>query len=482
MKRPGMRKALPLLAGGFSVLVAMQALAAPGPRPRPEDFPDYARYIEAAVDYERALDKPVEASDSKDSSASKLCRDDSGGGKEGKTKKKNSCEGKYLMVKDHLDEETPHKKSPAALNPPAEEPSESLEAQISRATFSAFGPDQGSTSASPTAGLSLTEIPADDLRNSGVDGLLGLFDNIRMNSLASGARQGIGSASGTGTGTRSLLDDDGSLRLTMDNMLLSLDAIDTSFFGGLLTFGDGYSVVSATVRTNGNSLNIGLTAQVYTPVYIVDRDGTPGTEWRNAGATTIDHLAIVIPYLDINIQGVTASTQDNSLLQIDTYSPQAITVDLAGTGIGVAGASADGSRIGTSTNFLQFGPQSMLTVAAGTRVTARLSRPTTASTPFITLNGHVGDITLDDISLVDPVAGGSLRIGRTAVRGINLVDTTIFVDPNASRLTVDVGRGLTDVDIDMERVEFGNSGRYVLGDFYVRNARVNELRFSATPH
>lgn len=508
MKRHGMRPTPSFLAGSLALLVAGHALAVPGERPRPEDFPDFGRFIEASVDYQRSLEKAPAKSESKGSDASRLCRDDGSGGDDTK-KKKNSCEGKYLLVKDRLDEETPHDKTsrpPVSAEEADDEAAEgagpggspaagtagtgveSLEDHISRTTFSALG---GGIPATPTTtpalpgddagpGLTLTEISPDDLRNSGIDGLLGLFDNVRMTSLATGTGSGLSTASSGATGGP--MDTDGTLRATIDDVLISLASIDTRMLGNLLTFGDGYSIVEATVRTSGDGLNIGLTAEVYTPVYLVDRDGTPGTVWSNAGAATIDRMAIIIPYLDVNIRSVSATAQDNSLLRLDAYSPQPIYVDLSNTGIGVAGASVDGSRIGTPTNFLQFGPNSLLTVAAGTRVSVGLARPSSLDTAFVTLNGHVGDISLEDISLVDNASGGSLRIGRLGVRGIELVDTSIFVDPTESRIVVDVGRGLTNVDIDIERVEFGNSGRSIIGDFYVRDAIVNELRFSATPH
>lgn len=508
MKRHGLRPIPSLLAGSLALLIAGQALAVTGERPRPEDFPDYARYIEASVDYQRNLEKAPAKTSSKGSDASQLCRDDDGGG-DGTKKKKNSCEGKYLMVKDRLDEETPHdgtSRPAGAAEEAGEEAAdgaiagdgresgaagtgvESLEDHISRTTFSALG---GGELASPTTtptlpgegavpGLTLTEISADDLRNAGIDGLLGLFDNVRMTSLASGAGGGISTASSGATGGP--MDVDGTLRATLEDMLISLETIDTGMLGNLLSFGDGYAVVEATVRASGNGLNLGLSAEVYTPVYIVDRDGTPGTVWRNAGAATIDRLAIIIPYLDVNIRSVSATSQDNSLLRLDAYSPQPIYVDLSNTGVGVASASADGSRIGTSTNFLQFGPNSMLTVAAGTRVSVGLARPASIDTAFVTLNGHVGDISIEDIRLIDNQAGGSLHIGRLGVRGIELIDASIFVDPNESRVIVDLGRGLSDVDVDIERLGLGNTASSIIGDFYVRDATVHELRFSATPH
>lgn len=469
--------ARPLLAGSLALLLAGQAFATPPARPRPEDYPDYGRYIEAAVEYQRNLEKAPEAkADAGGGDAANLCKDSGGGsGESSKEKKKNTCEGRYLLTKDRLPDENVRDK--ARKEAPVAPAFESLEDTISRATFGPQGLNALS-SRTPVQGFGLTEIPPDDLRESGIEGLLGLFENMRTSALTSGT---AGVRLGNTGASTSLLDDP-ALRATLDDQVLALTSLDTGVLTGLLSFGDGYSIVSATVTAGNDSLNIGLTAEVHTPVYIVDRDGLPGTTWAGAGAATVDHLSVFLPYLDVNIRGVRAAAQDTSLLQIDTYSPQPITVDLSDTNIGVAAASADGSWIGPSTPFLRFGSDSVLTISAGTRVSVSLAQPNGMQSAFVTLNGHVGDITLDDISLLDTEGGGSIRVGRLAVRNLDLVDTSIYVDRDASRIVVDLGRGMRNVAVDIERFAIGNGAQSVVGDFYVRNVDVNELRISATPH
>lgn len=478
MKRHGQRQTLPLLAGSLGLLLTGLALAsAPPTKPRQENFASYSLYIRALVDYQRALDAPPEEKPRESADASKLCRD---GGSD-KEKKKNSCEGKYLMVEDKLPDNATRQEKPASTEVPPAQEAESLEEAISRAGYETVrSSGDGAPDFSPR-GFPLQEISAQDLSESGVDGLLGLFDNVRMTNLGASAGSGgsYGPASG-GSGSSSL-DSDGTLRVTLDNFLLELSSIDFAQLASTVSFGDGYSIVSATVRTSGSGLNVGISSETYTPVYIVDRDGMPGTDWDGAGALTIDRLAILVPYVEADIQSVRGTSGDNSVLQIDVYSPGPITVGMNNTRIGVTSASRDGSQIGASTSIVEFGPQSVLTIDAGTRVSVSLGRPDGQNTAFVTLNGRVGDISLEDIRLVDHYSGGGLRIGRFAMGGINLVDTKVFLDEQ--KVIVDVGRGLTNVSIDIERLYLGSEGAgSFIGDFYARGGRINELRFTAEPH
>lgn len=479
MKRHGLRPLPLLLAGSLGLLLSGLVPASVPDKPRQENFASYALYIQALVDYQRALDAPPPEKPRESADASKLCRD----GDAEKEKKKNSCEGKYLMIEDKLPDNATQKQQPASVEAPPVKNFESLEEAISQAGYDTVqaggesGPDFG------PRGFPLQEISAQDLSESGVDGLLGLFDNVRMTSLGASASAGSGGAFGFGRGGsgNSGDDSDGTLRVTLDDFILQLSALDLDQLASTVSFGDGYSIVNATVRTNGSGLSVGLSSETYTPVYIVDRDGMPGTDWDGAGAITVDRLSILIPYVEANIQSVSGTSGDNSLLQIDTYSPGPITVGLNNTRIGVAPATYDGSRIGESTSIIEFGPQSVLTIDAGTRVRVSLGRPDGQNTAFVTLNGRIGDISLEDIRLVDHYHGGGLRIGRVAMRGINLVDTKIFLDEQ--KVIVDMGRGLTNVGFDIERLYLGseNTGSFI-GDFYASGARVNQLRFSAEPH
>lgn len=465
------------LAGTLALLLAAPALAAPGQPPRPEDFPDYARYIEASINYQRSLgqaepEKPKESGD-----ASKLCRDDGG---DSKDKKKNSCEGKYLTVEKQLPDDA-RQPSSKAKDEPTEPSYENLEDAISRAAFDPAGVSGDVMMGHRPQGLP-EELSSGDLSSTGVAGLLGLLNDASASTLL-GAVAPTGRFGRSGaSGTPSPLDEASALKISLDEITRELTQLDQSFLGTLFSFGDGYAMVQATTTINENGgIHMDLQSQVHTAVYIVDRDGVPGTEWSGAGAATIDHLDVLIPHLSVDIQAVRGTTQDNSLLGIDAYSPEPITVNLANTRIGAAAATADGSWIGESTSFLEFGPQSVLTVNAGTRVSVSLGQPDGLKQAFVTLNGTVGDISIGDISLVDHQGGGMLHLGKVSLSGINLVNTRVMLDNNS--VVVDLGRGFTNLGVGIERVFLGSpsEGAYI-GDFYMQNARINELRFSATPH
>lgn len=488
MKRPGLPPFRPLLAGSLALLLTGTALAAPS-RPRAEDYPDYSKYIQALVDYQRALDTPPPEKEKPKSGIDpdKLCQDggSGGGGESAEEKKKNSCEGKYLVVEDPIPEE--NKRKPKLQKVETEPVSyENLEDTISRNSSSLF-PTLGNPDSPSTTPLHLPdqELSAADLSESGVTGLLGLFDNVRMRNLggnaSSGGLYGSGGGSG-GSGSGGILAD-GTLRATLDNFLLDLSTVDFDVLGSTLRFDGGYSIVDATVRLNdqGNGLLVGLSSQTVTPVTIVDSDGLPNTRWAGAGAIALDRMTVVVPYVEANIQGVRTTSGDQSVLQIDAYSPGPIFVDFSNSSIGVAPATPDGSWIGDATPFIHFGNDALLTIEPGTRVRAVVSRPDGLNTAFVTLNGHIGNISLKSINLVDANMGNYMGIGRLGITGLDLVDTKIYVSDRS--VVVDTGRGFTDVGLDIERLYIGaDDGNHIVGDFYARGARLQQLRVTAAPH
>lgn len=483
MTQHGLRHILPLLAGSLTLLLAGAAVAAPGERPRLEDYPGYGEFVTAVVDYERAEEAAArKGSEKKDSADSELCQDSSDGGQ---TKKQNNCQGKYLAVDKPLADNATQPKEEISdfFLRSATGPVESLDDAIASAGYDSVSAANADALRNNSQGLTLQEISVDEMASAGVGGLLGLFNNIRMQNLGSSASPlgAWGLAAGGGSGASG--DADGSVRLSLDDVILALDKLNVELFSTLVNFGDGYAIIDTTTSINASGgLHLGLSAEVYTALNIVDRDGMPGTEWDGAGAITMDRMVILIPYMDIDIQGVSADFErDNSLLTIDAYSPGEITVLLANSMIGAAAASVDGSYIGPSTPFLQFGPAGSIIIDPGTRINIALSQPDGLRTAFVTLNGRIGDISIRDIRLLDTVGGGDLRIGSFNIHNIDLVDTRIFVENKT--VTVDVGRGLENVGFDIERVFLGSEGSGGhIGDFYARGARINELRFSATPH
>lgn len=479
MKRHGLRQIFPLLAGSLGLLLAGLAPASVPEKPRQENFASYSLYIQALVDYQRALDAPPKEKPRESADASKLCRDSDSTNE----KKKNSCEGKYLIVEDQLaDKATREQKreTPAVL--PAQE-TESLEEAILRAGYETVQASGNDVPDFSPRSFPLQEISTQDLSESGVAGLLGLFDNVRMANLGASAGASSGGAFGLGSGGSGNAggDSDDSMRVTLDDFILQLSTLDLDQLANTVSFGDGYSIVSATVRTSGNGLIVGISSETYTPVYIVDRDGLPGTRWSGAGAITLDHMAILVPYVEANIQSVRTNSQDSSLLQIDAVSLEPIYVDFSDTRVGVAPASRDGSWIGESTDFLRFGPDSVLVIAGGTRVRALVSKPNGLSSPLVTLNGRIGDISVSDIRLLDQPSGGSIGFGRLAIQGLELADTKIYM--NDRSVVIDTGRGFSNIGFDIERFYLGNDrGNSFLGDFYARGGNLQNLTFSATPH
>lgn len=249
---------------------------------------------------------------------------------------------------------------------------------------------------------------------------------------------------------------------------------------GFTFLADGYSVVSSSTTVEGNSLAISLSSETHTSIYIVDRDGLPGTNYDAAGALSIQHLSILVPRLNLTLQGVRTSGSDD-LFRINAVSPQPIYVDLSNTRIGAADAAADGSRIGTPTDFLTFGPQSILTIGAGTTVNALIGKPDGLQTPFITMNGRIGDIGLQDISLLDNNSGGRIHIGKLGLYNLQLENARIFLDNQ--KVVVDTGNSFSNMSIAIERVYFGSEpSRGFVGDFYVSTGHLNNIRMTAEPH
>lgn len=477
-KKNGWKTGTPRLVAALPLLLAA-SLAVAAERPRPESFPDYAKYIQALFDYDRALELEarIKKKDDSGSAASKLCRDDGSGGDGGDDKKKNSCEGKELLVENPIPEEAEHPESTAAGEPDPTRtnlPIEDLDEAIARAQVRMPElKDDLAAQRSTFSSFPLAEVGAMDLSQSGVSGLLGLF-NLNSGSLQSPPPTTIGLRPGSSYS----LDPDGEERVTVGDLIFNLTQLD-NFLLGLTVSGNAVTSFSSEASVNGDSIDIAMSSTTrIAPLYIVDRSGTDVPTRLEAGAIAIDQLGIIIPRLEVNIRGV-KSTSNDSLLQIGAYLPYGVTVDFANTRIGASSANVEGTEIGPATDFLVFGPQSQLTVAGGTRVTMELGVPD-YNTPLLTLNGRIGEIVLNDMSLLSR-GYSAISIGRITLRNINLVNTRVYVEED--KFTLDAGTGLTNVELGVERVYLGSvpQGGYV-GDFYMKETRVHNLRMTAAPH
>lgn len=582
----GLVRRLLLLAGLLPTLAIGVAQAA-GERPRPENYDNYSHYIQALVDYQRAQEAAVKEAPKK-SGAKKLCRDDQG--EKSSEKKKNSCEGKYLLAEDLLNDEYEHKTSEEDLgtgragDSDSDDTStassgggsgggsdsgsdggsgsdaafgsgsgsggygsngsgsgsgrsgsgsggsgyssgygsggygsgsggsagrgsssglgaifgpgagggdyESVEDVIARAGYQqrAVNIDDGNPDQRPTYnGVPMTEIPVSDLSEAGISGLLGLVENVRTKGVTgtpgSGFVPGLGNLSGVSSSLvqGSADGSDGSILAMLSNYQLTFYQPGILNLGNFSLMSNGYSIVDANVFLSGdNGVGINLSSTTYMQLWVVDRDGMPRTDFDYAGAINLDQVGVIVPHLEVNIQGTRASNGED-LMRIDAYSPQSILVDLRNTQISAADAVRDGSRIGAGNSFLVFGPNSVLTVGAGTQLRVDISEPSGLAAPFVTLNGRVGDISLDDIKLLDHDGNGGIRIARLGLQGLNFVDSKIYLDD--TRVVIDAGRGMKDIGLDIERFSFGNDvSESIVGDFYARGGHLQNLRMTAVPH
>jgi hypothetical protein len=509
-----------LLLAGLIPLLAAGTAWAEGERPRPENYANYSLYIQALVDYQRAQETAAKAAPKK-SGASKLCRDDQG--EKSSEKKKSSCEGKYLLVEDLIPEEnerntpqddldptsgnsgdelgdSPDPYAAGSDNGPGSDPlagsssgdgsHESVEDVIARAGYRQEAPNinSGNPEQRPMySGIPMAEISVQDLSDAGIEGLLGLVENARIKGVTGGSGSGFvvglggpyggGSSIVRGTGDGS----DGSITAVLENYQITFYQPGILNLDNFSLLSNGYSIVNATVSVAGNdSVDIDLSSETRMQLWVVDRDGLPESDFAGAGAIEFDELGVIVPRLEVNIQGARSSSGEG-LMRINAYSPTPIYADLRNTEIGVADALRDGSRIGTASTFLRFGPTSILTIAPGTSVRVDISEPNGLSAPFVTLNGRVGDVSIDDIRILDNDDGGSIRIGRLGVRGLNFVDAKIFLDD--AMVVVDAGRGITNLGLDIERLSIGNDvSQTIIGDFYARGGELQHLRMTAEPH
>lgn len=451
-------------------LASGQAWANTQERPRAENYSNYSQYIQALVDYQRAQETAPTPSATKSDADSKFCSDS-----------QESCEGKYLLVESEEPAPIVAENSSSQAEPTAP-PYESVDEVIARAGYSSAleSPETNSLGRSTFSEFPLSEIPSQDLSDSGVEGALGLFENVRLKPLTSGK----GSASAS-EGGATISNNDGTVRAIIDDHVVYLDQTDFPLLGGTVALRGGYTVFSSTVTASDDEVDISLQSETRTSLYVVDRDGFLGRRYSNPGAVTVDRLGIIIPQLEINLRS-TRNGSGNELFEINVFSPQPIYVDLSGTRIGAAGAhdeDEDGyyALVGESADFLAFGRESLLTIGAGTRVNAAIGRPNGTRSAFVTLNGRVGDINIADISLLTDANGNGIHIGNFGIRNIALVNSRIFLD--RQKVVLDVGSGLSNMEMDIERLRLGSDELSpVVGDFYATGGNLQELRVTASPH
>lgn len=424
--------------------------------PRPESYASYSLYIQALFNYQKTQDKE------KSAARKKSCPP------------KGSDEPNGLINKDECMEQGA---SANDIDHADNNQHESLEDAISKSTPD-ISRDYASNSIRPRSTFSsfpLNPITAQDLSKTGVSGLLGFFNSLVLQSQTSTAAE---TQSNNNNGSPTNIDP----RISNDiNSLLYTQIVgETLAMGGNLVLRDGSGHVDVTGKIVGTGLQLELSSHVRTGLYIVDRDGYPGSYFDKAGAVVVNSMGIDIPNMLVNIQGVNNTGNNADLIKAQLYSSAAITVDLSGTTIGAADAVRDGSKIGIATDFIRFGPDSVMTIAPGMSMNTTLSRPNGTTTPFITLNGNIGTISLKDISLMDNGAS-VFNIGMLSVTGIQLVNAQVFID--GQKIIVDAGTGIKNASISLERLSFGDTlNATLLGDLYVNHINVVNTRMTVEAH
>lgn len=427
-----------------------------GAPPRPENYASYSLYIQALFNHQKMQSKD------KGATIEKSCRKKNANdpNEPGKT---NACQ--------------PPSAAEAGAGAPGDTQYESLEDAISKRSAD-LRPDHINTSThqrSTFRSFPLSPIPAQDLSQTGVSGLLGFFNSrIFQDQTSARADQQLNSNNSPS------INNDPRVSNEIASLLYAQIIGETITMGGNVVLRDGNGHVEVTGKVVGTGLQLQLSSNVRTGLYIVDRDGYPGSRFDQAGAVVVNSLGISIPNMLINIQGINRTSSNPELIGIQVNSPSAITVDLSGTTIGAADAVRDGSKIGAATNFLSIGPHSALTISPGMSLNATLSRPDGMVTPLVTINGNLGDINLQNISLLDN-GMSAFQIGNLGINGIALVDTRIYID--GQRIVIDAGTGINNASVSMEQLSFGDAiNTTMLGDLYVSHINLVNARMSVEAH
>lgn len=437
-----------LLLSGMSLFGSAMASSGGDAAPRPEQFQTYSQYLQALFDYKKAQAQGGQA-------------------------EKQTCNSR--SQKDQ-DKEQPVRLDCKDQDIPQAIATENLDEAIEKASQGANpGYVDSSHTRSTSSSFPLKSLSLNDMGTLTVDGLLGLFSELTLN-FGSGSDN---STSRMRPGSPLNLDPNNTaIDSPLDQALNSILASADEIFGGIVILPNGSGTITVGRPTaTRDLLSFSLSSDIRTGIYIVDRDGMPGTSYSNAGAVVIDSVGINITDLAINMQRV--NTPGTNGFGINMSTPNAINVDLSGTQIGAADAVRDGSRIGTSTNFLRFGQDSVLRIAPGMSMETTVSRPNGLNSPFVTLNGNIDSISLNSLSLMDTNSGGAIGIGRFGISGLNFRNTMIYI--NDKSLVVDTGTGMNNINLSLERISIGDSSKSV-GDVYVQHMVMNNNRMTITPH
>ncbi len=440
MKRTTQQSCAALLAGLLSLPV-MALTSGPDARPRPEDYPSYSLYLQALFDYQRA---------------------------------QHPAAAKTVA---------PVQEAPAAP--------ESLEDAIANA---GHNPGYIDTSAHPRStfkSFALTQIPSQDMSQNGVADSLGIFGDHELD-------QPPRTTARLRPDNDLYLIPDVDLRLlgdTQDIMWQELAETSEGIFGGYIELpenGWAYANASVSKSTQGDhGIDMTLSSRVRSNVYILDRDGMPGTPFDNPGVVAIRPLSLTISGMHSHITTFRDQHKDD-LIAISTSTQNPLLIDLSGSRFGTAATTdhaskiaPDRSNVGPASYFAAFGDNAMLTIAGGTQLDIKVSHPDGLRKPLATVNGKVPTMSLGNFRLIDQYENGeekvNLSIGKTKISGLDIANLRLYL--NKATIVIDLGTGVRDMSLGMEQVAIGNNTESsVLGDLYIDHVGINNSRISIAAH
>lgn len=432
-----------ILLAGIASLSAQAVTSTPDARPHPEDFSSYSLYLQALFDFQRA-----QTPTTLQNSARSLASDN-------------------IPVSENLDDAIANAGSNPGYIDTSTHP---------RSTFKSFA---------------LAPIPTQDMSQNGIEDALGIFGNHELEQPPT-------------TTARLRPDNDLSLTPNVDMRLIG-DAYDIAWtidtltvlesFSGYIALPEGEASASASVTksTQGDhGLDLTLSARVRSNIYMIDRDGMPGSRFSGAGAVAIQPLSLQINGLTSHITAI-RNNRNQDLIAIQSGSPNAIILDLSGSRFGVADAENQADRLSFSRNrigninyFAGFGQNALVTIAPGMSINIKLGHPDGMRAPLATVNGKIPTINIGDLSLLGRDSSSDnedqdFHIGNLSISGLDISNLRLFI--NKRTVVIDMGTGSSDLSISMERVAIGpRATSSVIGDFYVGHIGVANTRISIAAH
>lgn len=467
-------KGLPGTLTLLALLISGSAFAAANDRPQLRNYASYTDFLRAVVDYTRNNGTPP--------AGEQQCRDDEVGQDGQPLDKQNPCRVKAVNS-DQLPLPTGGSRPEPADNLAGVDDTglgsstadgasnqsqpDSLEQAIALAR-DGLNPHYSDSSSTRTtfSSFPMQPIDAGDLAQvSLIDALTGLMIStndarIRLNIDPSKFTDPL-----TATDTRVAAE---GVDINLGGLELQQALISNilPFTGGDFIWttngGTYYSIVNATPSyIDGRGISLSFSTRASIRAAIVDSDGwlqSSGNPFApTAGAVVIDPLNISTGTITANLFAVDNGSGNTSILA--SLQPVGdIVLDLSNSSLGVASATRNGStwNIGQASNFMSFGPDSVLSIRLDSPLETVLSNPdSTTNTPLVRVNGSISKLSLSEIALIDGSSKNGIHLGRLTINNLAMVNTSVYFENNAIR--VDLGDNTNNLYVTIERIVFGGT-------------------------